>query len=298
MKVFILGARGQLGSDVVRVLRPGPYELILINREELDLEKENIAEQLRPYGKPHAVINCMSYHKTDECESFPDKCFRVNVSAVGELAKYCASQDAILFHFTTDYVFGDDPEHQRKWVESDPIGPLSIYGLSKAAGEMIVRAYLPRHFIFRVSSLFGVSGSNGKGGNFVETMIAKAALGQPLKVIADQIMVPTHTLDIARAVSSFLQKNVSDFGTYHCVSGGACSWFEFTSAIFEDCGMHPDLQPTDMQSFKTPARRPKYSALDNTRLSQYHKMPGWRAALREYLRLKGHTKNADDHQFL
>lgn len=284
-KVIILGSNGQMGQDLVEVFQDSKHEVVAITRNDFDAEMDSL-EKLSAYIGADYIINGISYHNTDECEDQLEKAFKLNVSFVYELSKFCHKNNMTLFHVTTDYVFSG--EASKPYLEDDKLGPLSIYATSKATSEFIVKEYACKYFIFRVSSLFGRAGSGGRGQNFVETMIRLAKEGKSLKVIADQYMSPTHTLDIARAMRSFVDQNVSEYGIYHCCNSGSCSWFEFTKTIFESMGLRADLSQTSYDQYKTKAKRPKYSVLNNEKISKYYKMPNWKDALREYLKRKNY----------
>ena len=140
---------------------------------------------------PDVVVNCAAYNFVDKAESEPDAAFAVNAWGVRDLARVCRDLDCVLVHFSTDYVFGLDSGRARPYAETDAPGPVSVYGLSKLAGEYLVRALCPRHFVIRTCGLYGVWGSGGKGGNFVETMLRVAGQGKPLRVVDDQICTPS-----------------------------------------------------------------------------------------------------------
>jgi dTDP-4-dehydrorhamnose reductase len=279
MKVLLLGSNGQLGSDIVKVFKNSKIELIKYTRKDFDVLKNKIN-----FPEVDYIINCISYHKTDECEDFPDKSFKINSSFVYELSKYCELNDITLFHISTDYVF--DGYKSSPYKEEYIPNPLNIYGLSKFSGEKAVQNYLNKYFIFRVSSLFGEAGASGKGGNFVETMIKLAKKNIPLKIISDQYMVPTHTLDIAKVIRFFIENQIDEFGIFHVVSNGSCSWYDFTKEIFTQIGLDYNIEKITYKEYKTKAIRPKYSVLDNRKLSKYYKMPHWKEALNEYLLIK------------
>lgn len=284
-KVLLLGANGQLGSDITKTFDSKDITLINVTRSDFDIEKDEITA-LMPYRDVDYIINAMAYHKTDECEDFPEKSFIINSSFVYELAKFCHTHAITLFHISTDYVF--DGKKETPYTEEDSPDPLNIYGLSKYAGEITIKRYLQRYFIFRVSSLFGQTGVSGKGGNFIETMITLAKKKTPLKIIADQYMAPTHTLDIARAIHTFIINEVNEYGVYHCCNSGSCSWYDFTKAIFELARIDHPIEKTTYAEYKTKACRPQYSVLDNTKLATYYPMKTWEEALKEYMHLKKH----------
>jgi dTDP-4-dehydrorhamnose reductase len=289
-RILVLGANGQLGSDIVKVFSDSEnMDLISFYRKNLDVEEtDSIKHKLNEYSGVDYIINCTSYHKTDECEDFVEKSFKVNSVAVLEMVKFCSERDIVFIHISTDYVFGGDKK--KPYKEEDYPNPLNVYGNTKLAGEFFIKNYCEKYFILRVSSLFGVAGSSGKGGNFVETMIKFAKEKIPLKVIANQFMSPTHTLDVARAIKILIDKDINNYGLYHVCNSGFCSWYEFTKTIFELTSIDVDLSKTSYEEYNTKAKRPKYSVMGNSKISKYYKMPEWEEALKEYLKLKGYIK--------
>lgn len=289
-KILLLGANGQLGSDIVKVFSGSKaVSLLPLYRKNLDVEEtSSIRSKLDKYNDVDYIINCTSYHKTDECEDFVEKSFKVNSIAVLEMAKFCLEKDIVFVHISTDYVF--DGIKREPYKEDDSPNPLNVYGISKLAGEMFIKNYCKKYFILRVSSLFGVAGSSGKGGNFIETMIRFAKEKRPLKVIDNQFMSPTHTIDVARAIKNIIDNNVRVYGIYHACNNGFCSWYEFTKTIFELTSINANLSRTTYEEYKTKAKRPKYSVMDNTKIFKYYKIPYWKKALQEYLKLKGYIR--------
>jgi dTDP-4-dehydrorhamnose reductase len=202
---------------------------------------------------------------------------------VRELARLCGERDYTLVHFSSDYVFGLDADRRTPWVESDAPDPVSVYGLSKLAGEYLVRSLCPRHFVVRTCGLYGLWGSGSKGGNFVETMIRLAGQGRPLRVVADQTCTPSYTMDVADATAALLRSGRP--GLYHVTNAGSCSWYEFARAIFEQEGLSVNLTPITSQEYGAAARRPTYSVLANTPGTACHLPPlrPWREALAAFL---------------
>src|SRR5205085_9848553 len=176
------------------------------------------------------VINCAAYNLVDRAEDEPDAAFAVNAWAVRELATACNELGSVLVHFSTDHVFGLDAARRTPYAEDDPPGPVNVYGLSKLSGEYLVRALCPRHFIVRTCGLYGIWGSGGKGGNFVETMLRLAREGKPLRVVDDQECTPSYTVDIATATAALIATD--RYGLYHLTNSGSCSWYDFARAIF------------------------------------------------------------------
>ena len=211
MKYALLGAGGQLGRDLQSRL---PGEVVAWTREQADLtrpaEMRAALETLRPDG----VVNCAAYNLVDRAESDPAAAFAVNAWGVRDLALICRDLGCLLVHFSTDYVFGLDETRRDPWTETDAAGPVNVYGLSKLCGEYLVRANCPRHFVIRTCGLYGVWGVGGKGGNFVETMLRRAAEGKPLRVVYDQTCTPTYTADLAAATAAALTAT-DRYGLYH-----------------------------------------------------------------------------------
>ena len=182
MKIAVLGAQGQLGRDLCPRLSG---DVLPLSRADLDLEKpETIAAYFAAH-RPDVFINCSAYNFVDKAETDPDAAFRVNAWGVRALAEACRAAGVYLVHFSTDYVFGLDTNHRTPLTETDAPGPVSVYGLSKLAGEYLVRSICPQHLVIRTCGLYGVWGSGGKGSNFVETMLRVAGQGKTLRVVND-----------------------------------------------------------------------------------------------------------------
>jgi dTDP-4-dehydrorhamnose reductase len=245
---------------------------------------ESVRQALLPI-EPQIVVNATAYNLVDAAETDPVGAFQVNAIGPRNLALVGRELEAVLVHVSTDYVFSGS--QRRPYTEIDPVEPLSIYGVSKAAGEMLVRAACPRHFIVRTSGLYGVAGSRGKGGNFVDTMLRLGRSGEAIRVVDDQVLTPTRTADQAVQIGRLA---VTDgYGTYHATSQGECSWYEFAAEIFSQAGLTPFLERHTTADAGRAARRPSYSVLDNRELRRLgiDVMPGWREALANYLAVKG-----------
>lgn len=280
MKYAVIGAAGQLGRDLCPRLEG---EVVPLGRAEADLAQPDLIRETLSRLRPDAVINCAAYNFVDKAETEPDAAFAINALGVRNLAVGCRDLSCTLVHFSTDYVFGLDDTRQTPWNEGDAPGPVSAYGLSKLAGEYFVRAICPQHFIVRTCGLYGVWGSGGKGGNFVETMLRVAGMGKPLRVVADQVCTPSYTVDVAAAVTALIQ--TGDYGLYHITNAGSCTWHDFAAAIFDFAGVKADLTPITSAEFAAAARRPAYSVLANDRLSKAGVAPVrlWRDGLAVYL---------------
>jgi dTDP-4-dehydrorhamnose reductase len=274
MRFTVIGAAGQLGRDLCPRL---PGEVIPLGRDRADLTRADLLRATLTDLRPEVVVNCAAYNLVDKAESEPEAAFAVNAWGVRALAMICHDLGSVLVHFSTDYVFGLDAERREPYRETDAPGPLSIYGMSKLAGEYFARALCPNHYVVRTCGLYGLRGSGGKGGNFVNKMLDLAAQGRPLRVVADQFCTPSYTLDVALATVQLTQSQRP--GLYHLTNGGACSWHEFAAAIFHEAGVKADLSAIPTAEYSTPARRPAFSVLASTLAPLRH----WRDALRAYL---------------
>jgi dTDP-4-dehydrorhamnose reductase len=281
MRHVVLGANGQLGRDLCLLL---PGEVVALARAQADLTQPDRLRQTLRDQRPDVVINCSAYNFVDRAEAEPEPAFAVNTWGVRSLAQVCRDLGCILVQFSTDHVFGLDAGRREPWGEDDPPGPVSVYGLSKLAGEYLVRALCPRHLIVRTCGLYGLWGSGGKGGNFVETMLRLAGGEKPVRVVDDQVCTPSSTIDVAGATVALLAAGGQ--GVYHLTNAGACSWHEFAAAIFRLAGVAADLQPISSQEFGAAARRPAYSVLAAGRYRELKLPPlrPWQEALTDYLR--------------
>lgn len=282
MKILLIGATGQLGGDLLRN-NPG-HDILAPERDKLDLERQDQLEQCIGKFTPDVVINCAAFHNVPLCETEPEKAFRINCIAVGRLAGLCRRFQARLVTFSTDYVFGG--EKRTPYVESDLPHPIQVYGITRVAGEYAALAAAPEHaIIVRTCGLYGRSGAVSKGGNFVDNRIADAMNGKALEVACDQTVCPTSTDDLSRAVFALLDSPRLSAGIYHLANEGACTWYEFTRAIYDALGVKVDLRPVDRQGLSGTMRRPLYSVLANTKARALGiSLPPWQDALARYLK--------------
>jgi dTDP-4-dehydrorhamnose reductase len=289
MKVAIIGANGQLGSDLCRVLAARGTEIIPLLHRDVDTADAAQVEGVLDGARPNVVISTAAYHKVDECEVQPERSFAVNAIGPMNLARVCQRIDALLVHFSTDYVF--EGTQRRPYVETDLARPRSVYGTSKLAGECLVPSYCSRYFVIRTCGLYGVAGSAGKGGNFVETMLRKAAERAAIRVVNDQTATPTFTGDLAETVSRIIEPAVADrpgaYGLYHVTAEGQCSWYDFARKIFELEKLDVDLKPVSTAETFSPVQRPAYSVLSKQKLNGLGlSMPPWEEGLARYLKAR------------
>lgn len=286
MRVAVVGASGQLGTDLMKVFgEDSSFEVIQLTHKDLDVTRPETLSLLKEI-KPDVIINTAAYVRVDDAELYPEKAFAVNAIGALNVARVAGEIGAINVYISTDYVF--DGEKGEPYTEDDVPNPINVYGTSKYAGEVFTRNYSRKYYIIRVASLYGKAGASGKGGNFVEWVIEKARRGEELRIVDDQFMSPTYTGEVARTLKEFL-KILPEFGVYHMVNEGHCSWYGFTRAIFEILGWDVEVKPIKSIELNRLAKRPGFSALENGKLRKLGlSMPGWREGLREYLKEKGH----------
>lgn len=288
MKLAIIGANGQLGTDLVRVLKTTEHEIIPLTEDDIDVTDFKSSEKLLRNIQPEALINCAAYVRVDDAEDFADKAFLVNALGSRNIALVCKDLNAISIYISTDYIF--DGKKKVPYTEDDIPNPLNVYGNSKLAGEYFVKNIVDKHYIIRSASLFGTAGAMGKGGNFVETMLKKAHGNEEIKVVDDMVMSPTYTRDLADMIRKILAKKLP-YGIYHVINSGECSWYEFARAIFENTGMKANLSPTRTNILQSKARRPMFSPLASVKLKNYGlEMESWEVALKNYLAEKGYLE--------
>jgi dTDP-4-dehydrorhamnose reductase len=291
MRIAVIGANGQLGTDIVAAARNAGCDVLPLTHADCDVaDRASLDARLRGLTSGDAVINTAAYHRFEDCEERPDFALAVNALGAQLVAAAARDRGASVAFLSSDYVF--DGVKRTPYVESDPPRPINAYGMSKLAGEMLVGHASPEHYVVRVSGVFGVAGSSGKGGNFVETMLAKARRGERIEVVDDVVMAPTYSADAAQLLVALITKR-APAGTYHLANAGSCSWHEFANAIFELAGLEVRADQTSAGARRESARRPAYSVLESERLSSIGlETRPWRAALSDYLQAKGHLQSA------
>jgi dTDP-4-dehydrorhamnose reductase len=284
MKIAIIGADGQVGSDLARILRED--EVVPLYYPEFDITQAQQTREVLRQLNPAAVINTAAYHRVDECEDNPQTSFLVNAVAIRDLALTARELGFILVHFSTDYVF--DGRKRQPYVEEDPAFPLSVYAASKLAGEFFVRALAERYFLIRTCGLYGEASSREKGYNFVDRIIALAEEGKLLRIVNDQWVTPTSSAELAEKISELIR--TPHFGLFHLTNEGECTWYQFAQEIFSLLGRRPRLKGVDSRSFGARARRPLYSVLENKKAKEIGLSPfsPWPVALKSYLKKKGY----------
>ncbi len=279
MKIALIGAKGQLGRDLATQL---PQTLIPCSREQFDLTNFSQSRNYLTAIKPDIIINCSAYNFVDQAENEPENAFLVNTWSVKNLAQIARDLEAKFVHYSTDYVFGLYPA-STPLHETDRPGPLSNYGLSKLNGEYLIQQICTDYLIIRTCGLYGLWGSGGKGGNFVETMLRVASQGKPLRVVNDQICTPTFTEDLAKTSIQLILAGGT--GLFHITNQNETSWHDFAKEIFHLAGLTPSLTAITSNEFGAIAKRPPYSVLSMSRLDSFGipKPPSWQDAVARYL---------------
>ena len=280
-KVAVIGSTGQLGTDLVDVLSESEhFDVVPLRHEDADCTDSDAVRKALFRTRPQIVVNCAASVRVDDCEDRADEAFQVNAIGALNIAKACAELDALCIYISSDYVF--DGTKATPYVESDPANPINVYGTSKLAGEYLVRQAAPRWLIVRMASLFGKAGARGKGGNFIETILAKARKGEPLQVVNDIRISPIYARDAAEALVKVIEAD----GVLHLTNGGACTWYEFAQQALDLAGLRVSIDPVSSNGYPARARRPANSVLESTRFLV--KLRSWQDALAAYMGEQGH----------
>jgi len=297
-RLLVLGATGQLGTDLLRAAAAAGVDHVGVGHEDCDVTKADSVTAGMARYRPTIVINTAAFHRVDGCENDPHQAYLVNTVGALLVARAAARTGARSIYISTDYVFpGDKPPAEdgrltpnTAWVEDDPVRPLNVYGASKAAGEQAVRLGDPRHLIVRVSSLFGVAGLHNKGGNFIEAMLKQAGAGAPLRVVSDQWITPTYTVDAAGAIVGLALSGAG--GVAHVTSSDGCTWQALAAEAVRLVGLTTAVEAVPASSYYSQIRRPRNSALHTGRLASLLGRPlrPWREAVLAYLVEKGHLR--------
>jgi dTDP-4-dehydrorhamnose reductase len=280
MRILLIGSEGQLARDLAVAL--SHHELLLRSHQELEIRDEVAVQHVVSEIAPDCIINTAAYHRVDECEDRPELAFAVNAAGAYNIARAAQHYGAKLVHFSTDFVF--DGKKRSPYTEADRPNPLSVYGMSKWAGERLIERYCEKHYVIRTCGLYGAGGSASKGGNFVRSVLRAAEQGKPLRVVADQIVTPTSTTDLAEKVARLLLHE--SYGIYHMTNTGECSWFDFAKEALRLAGIEAEVTPVSSEEYGSKAQRPAFSVLDNTRMSALgiKEFRPWQSALAVYMR--------------
>lgn len=283
-RVLITGGGGALASDLEEQLR-GRCELWAPSRRELDVTDQGAVDAAFRELRPDTVFNCAAFHNLQVCEHEEERSFEVNAAAVKRLAARCGETGAKLVHLSTNYAF--DGTAERPYEETDPPSPVSVYAISKVAGEHSALAYAPASLVVRSAGLYGPQGSASKGGNFVMRVLARARNEGAFPMVADQRLTPTYTCDLAGALIAAVTIGAS--GVLHLTNSGDCSWLEFTEAIMELAGVEAAVEPVATSVEPGGVNRPLNGVLaaPAARAAGLDPLRHWRDALAEYMHRAG-----------
>lgn len=276
MKIMVTGAKGQLGTDLIPELKKQNVQVIEADIDTLDITDRSAVEAFIEAHKPDAVIHLAAYTAVDKAEEEKDICTAVNVTGTANLAEVCGRLGIKILYTSTDYIFGSDDDN---WLETDaPVNPCNHYGLTKYQGEQIIRESCEKHFIIRISWVFGVHGKN-----FVYTMLRLADTRETLTVVNDQIGSPTFTPDLSKLIAEMILTD--KYGTYHASNEDICSWADFANAIMKLAGKSTKIVPISSADYPCAAKRPFNSRLSKASLDKagFERLPTWQDALTRFL---------------
>lgn len=276
MKVLVTGIGGQLGYDVMNVLKARQIDCLGADLAEFDITDLAETEKFITSYRPDAVIHCSAYTAVDKAEDNIDLCRAVNAKGPENIAKVCKAIDAKMIYISTDYVFPGTGEQY--YEVDDETNPVNIYGQTKLEGENAVKAMLEKYFIVRISWVFGKNGNN-----FIKTMLRLGKERDELNIVSDQIGSPTYTADLAELLCDMVI--TEKYGTYQATNEGICSWAEFTEEIFKQADIATRVNHIKSAQYPTRAKRPMNSRMSKETLTKagFHKMPTWQDAIRRYL---------------
>ena len=276
MIILVTGAKGQLGSDVVKELTARKIEAVPADLDDFNITDKTDTLRYITHLNPDAVIHCAAYTAVDKAEEEPEVCIAVNFTGSINVAEACEAAGAKLVYISTDYVFGG--QGSEPYETDSPKNPLSTYGKSKLMGEEAVQNCCSRTFIVRTSWVFGKN-----GGNFVKTMLKLGADKESITVVRDQVGSPTYTPDLASLLCDMIQ--TEKYGVYHATNEGLCSWAEFAEEIMKQADLPAKIIPVTTEEYKAKAARPLNSRLSKASLDKagFKRLPPWQDALKRFL---------------
>lgn len=285
-RALLIGGSGQLGTEIRRNWTH--WEIVAPAHAELDIENGDAVDAFLAREKPDAVVNCAAFHNVDRCETEPDRALAINAISVERLARSARDNDAVFVTISTDYVF--DGTGTVPYTERDCPRPLSAYAVSKLAGEQLVARLDSRALVVRTCGVYGVRPSASKGHTFVERVIAQGRAKETIRIVDDVTASPTFAGHLAEALLWLLESGAA--GLYHAANAGPVTWYDFAVEALRQAGVDHPIEPIPASSWKAPARRPAFSALDSGKLRALgFDMPGWREGIAAYLRLRNASES-------
>jgi len=282
MKITVIGGNGQLGTDVVAAFANNGDDVSALTHSDIELLSIDSISHCLKELIPDVVINTAAMHHVENCEREPEKAFAVNGLGTRNLSLVVRDLGAVFMHVSTDYVF--DGRKESPYEEENAPRPLNVYGNTKLSGEYFVRGTWDKHFVLRTSAIYGKSPCRAKGGlNFIELILKLARERGEVRVVDNEFVTPTSTLELARQMVVLSRSDA--YGLYHGTAEGSCSWYEFAQMIFELTHTKVELKVAGPNEFPTKVARPKYSVLENRELKNkgLNSFKPWQDGLKEYL---------------
>lgn len=281
MRTALIGARGQLGSDLLPLLGA---DVVPLGHSDIEITDRASVEAVLAKIEPEFVVNTAAYNFVDKAEEETERAFSINALGPRNLAASCERRGIPLLHVSTDYVFGRDSERGTPYLETDSPGPVSVYGMTKRDGEEFVLSGCRQSMVVRTCGLYGHAARGGQGkGNFVETMLRLGSERSELRIVDDQHCTPTATSDLARAIAALIPTRA--WGVYHVTNTDSTTWCRLAQEIFRIEQMDVTVVPISSQEFGAKAGRPRYSVLDQRKFAATvgFELPHWKTALARYL---------------
>lgn len=282
MKIAIIGANGQLGSDLSDLAAKAGHEITKLTHADISVEDIDLVHKALASIKPTYILNTAAYLNVPLCEENPLESYAVNSIGALNVSRVAADLGSIHVYYSTNYVF--DGAKGKPYIEIDRPNPLNVYATTKLAGEYHTLAANDKNLVLRVSGVYGKVPCRAKGSNFVTTMIRLAAEKNEVRVIADEVLTPTSSVAIAHGTLDLLKMGAG--GLFHVTSEGECSWYDFAKVIFETLKLKTPLHRANVGEFRVSVKRPDYSVLENRRLRSLgvHHLPHWKEGLETFLR--------------
>lgn len=280
-KILVTGKNGQLGNAIQQLsTEHAGWQFTFVDHEDLDLSDNQAIESYFQNKQFDVIISCAAYTAVDKAESDAEVADKVNHLAVAKLAEIAKQTGTTLIQISTDYVFNG--QNYRPYIETDPVEPKGVYGLTKLKGEQAMMAVNPRGCIIRTSWVYAEHGAN-----FVKTMLRLGMERDSLNVIFDQVGSPTYAPDLAQTILTIIQQDkfAEQVEIYHYSNEGVCSWFDFATTIFELANIPCKVNPIETKDYPTPAKRPHYSLMNKAKIKQHFgiAIPYWKDSLSKCL---------------
>ena len=278
-RILLFGGGGQLGTEI---RNRWPADVVSPTHAEADITDLAAVASVIEASGAGTVVNCAAFHHVERCEAEPWNAFAANAIAVNAMAEVCAARGVRFVTFSTDYVF--DGEAGRPYTERDTPNPISAYGCSKFAGELLVARLQSDALVIRTCGVYGVRASTTKGYTFIDRIIAQARAGEQIRVVDDQTVSPTYAVHLADAVGALLQRNPEP-GVYHAVNEGAVTWYDYAREALRVAGIDHPIEPVSHTTWQSRVRRPAFSALENGKLHAIGMtLPSWQQGVADYIR--------------